>query len=127
MIRKWGHLWFFLSKSEAGASFTETELRRLHRRFGHPSVDRLSRLLRNAGHDVDLSVLQVITTFCHQCQMHSPAPRRFKFTLKDDHDFNYELIVDIIYLLGKPVLHAVDSSTSFQAARFLTSLSVKDT
>lgn len=128
VVRKWGHPWFFLSKSEArSAFFTETELRRLHRRFGHPSVDRLSRLLKNAGHNEDLSILETITKFCHHCQMNGPAPRRFKFTLKDDHDFNYELIIDVMYLLGKAALHAVDAATSFQAARFLSSLSAKDT
>ena len=125
---KWGHPWFFVSKREAGAFFTEKELRRLHRRFGHPSVDRLSRLLRNAGHEVDIPGLEAINKFCHQCQLHEQAPRRFKFTLKDDYDFNYEIVVDVMYLLGnKPVLHAVDTATSFQAARFLSSISAKDT
>jgi len=59
--------------------------------------------------------------------MHGQAPRRFKFTLKDDHEFNYEILVDVMYLGGKPVLHIVDSSTAFQGARFLPSLSAKDT
>ncbi|KAF1972351.1 hypothetical protein BU23DRAFT_580957 [Bimuria novae-zelandiae CBS 107.79] len=33
------------------------------------------------------------------------APRRFKFTLKDDYYFNYEILVDVMYLRSKPILH----------------------
>jgi len=32
-----------------------------------------------------------------------------------------------MYLDGKPVLHIVDSSTAFQAARFLKDISAKNT
>lgn len=54
-------------------------------------------------------------------QIHS----RFKFTLKDEFEFNYSVIIDILYLEGKPVLHVVDSATSFNAARFLKDMSAK--
>ncbi|KAM4065230.1 Dimer-Tnp-hAT domain containing protein [Hirsutella rhossiliensis] len=75
VIRKWGHPWFFLTKDEESISFlTETEIRTLHRRFGHPAVPRLHHLLKQAGH----------------------TPRRFKFTLNDDQEFNYEIIVDLL-------------------------------
>ncbi|KAM4065279.1 Dimer-Tnp-hAT domain containing protein [Hirsutella rhossiliensis] len=86
---------------------TETEIRTLHRRFGHPAVPRLHHLLKQAGH----------------------TPRRFKFTLNDDQEFNYEIIVDVMHLgtPQRPVLHVVDSATAFQGARFLPSMSAKDT
>ena len=129
VIRKWGHPWFFLSKTEnAGVFLSEIELRRLHRRFGHPATNRLYQLLEKAGHDdVDKGTLEMIAKSCHHCQMHSTAPRRFKFTLKDDHEFNYEILVDVMYLNNRPVLHVVDSATAFQGARFLPSMSAKDT
>ena len=38
---------------------------------------------------------------------------RFKFTLKDDYEFNYTVIIDVIYLDSKPVLQVVDSLTLF--------------
>ncbi|KAM4064454.1 cwf18 domain containing protein [Hirsutella rhossiliensis] len=80
VVRKWGHPWFFLTKDEESISFlTETEIRTLHRRFGHPAVPRLHHLLKQAGH----------------------TPRRFKFTLNDDQEFNYEIIVDVMHL-GTP-------------------------
>lgn len=129
VIRKWGHPWFHLSRAEHARVFlTETELRRLHRRFGHPAVERLIRLLRHAGHDdVEEQMLREIQKLCHHCQAHDPAPRRFKFSLKDDREFNFEILVDVMYLGGKPVLHVIDSATTFNGARFLPSMSTKDT
>lgn len=128
VIRKWGHAFFFLSPVEAATLFlTETELRRLHRRFGHPAHARLYNLLRKAGHeDVDQATLEQIERFCHHCQKHAGPPRRFKFTLQDDKEFNYEVIVDVMYLNKKPVLHVVDAATAFQSGRFLPSMSAAD-
>jgi hypothetical protein len=57
--------------------------------------------------------------------MHEKLPGQFKFTLKDDHEFNYSIIMDILYLDEKPVLQVIDSSTLFQAARFLKDMSAK--
>jgi hypothetical protein len=107
---------------------TETELRRLHRRFGHLAVMRLGKLLKNAGHnDFEERTLEEITKFCHHCQLNSSAPRRFKFTLKDDRHFNYEILVDVMYLGNRPVLYVVDASTTFQGAKFLSAISTKET
>ena len=62
VIRKWSHPWFHLGKAANAAFLTETELRGLHRRFGHPTVDRLSRSLEKAGHeDVEHEVLRTVT------------------------------------------------------------------
>ncbi|KJZ79358.1 hypothetical protein HIM_01509 [Hirsutella minnesotensis 3608] len=128
VIRRWGHAWFFLRKQEASVAFlTEAELRRLHTRFGHPSVYRLHKLLNSAGHNVEIEALEMIKKFCHYCQMKSDPPRRFKFSLKDDCDFNYEVIVDIMTLDGKPVLHIVDQATAYQAGRFLSNMTAKET
>jgi hypothetical protein len=59
VIRKWGHPWFHLSKAEHTRVFlTETELQCIHRRFGHPAMERLIPLLKHAGHkDVDEQLL----------------------------------------------------------------------
>ena len=107
---------------------TETELRQLHRRFGHPAADRLHKILTRAGYnDINSTIIERLTKFCHQCQMHGPAPARFKFTLRDDIDFNYQILVDVMFINGKPVLHVVDMATSFQAARFLQNMTAKET
>lgn len=128
VVRKWGHPWFFLDKNEAATAFlTEQELRTLHRRFGHPMTRRFANVLRKAGFDeIDQRTLEEIEKFCHHCQKHSGPPRRFKFTLQDDLEFNHEIIIDVMYLNGKPVLHVVDGATAFHAGRFLPSMSSKD-
>ncbi|KAF2726476.1 hypothetical protein EJ04DRAFT_571234 [Polyplosphaeria fusca] len=97
VVRKWGHPFFNVGKHEqATLFFTKAELRRLHRRFGHPCTERLHRLLTNAGHEADISILEEIKKFCHFCQTYGPAPSRFKFSIKDDTHFNYEIIIDTI-------------------------------
>ncbi|KAM4067548.1 cwf18 domain containing protein [Hirsutella rhossiliensis] len=127
VIRRWGHAWFFLRKQEASVAYlTEAELRRLHTRFGHPSVYRLHKLLNSAGHDVEIEALEMIKKFCHYCQIKSDPPRRFKFSLKDDCDFNYEVIVDTsppcreipINMTAKETWLALKQCTNFAAAEF---------
>ncbi|CAE7221385.1 hypothetical protein PTTW11_11413 [Pyrenophora teres f. teres] len=137
VIRKWGHPWFHLNKRERATMFlTETELRRLHRRFRHPAVMRLVKLLKNAGHnDFEERTLEEITKFCHHCQLNSSAPRQFKFTLKDDRHFNYEILVDVIAISAKETWQALrmlwidtyqgppdilthDAGTNFASAEF---------
>ena len=129
VIRRYGHaflLWYTSAYILATESLvqnpcylTDTELRRLHRRFGHPSVHRLHQLLERSGHNVELQALQYLTKYCEQCQKHGRSPGRFTFTLKDDLDFNYNVIIDIMYIGGKPVLHLVDEATRFQAGQWL--------
>ncbi|KAL3713545.1 hypothetical protein TMatcc_002248 [Talaromyces marneffei ATCC 18224] len=135
--RRFGHpflIWDHSLKSYLTESFdtdtcflTETELRRLHRRFGHPSVEKLRKLLVRAGHDVDTEALKHIGKFCHHCQIYGQSPGRFRFTVRDDVSFNHSIIVDIMYINGKPVLHVVDEATRFNAARWLENISAKAT
>ncbi|KAK1917075.1 hypothetical protein P3342_001657 [Pyrenophora teres f. teres] len=93
----------------------------------HGSISTREREQRTLAITTLKRTLEEVTKFCHHCQLHSSAPRRFKFTLKDDHHFNYEILVDVMYLSGKPVLHVVDSSTAFQGAKFLSAISAKET
>jgi hypothetical protein len=104
---------------------TKTELRQLHRRFRHPSVGRLKRLLDRSGHKTNLEEIKRLNRFCHHCQKHGRSPGRFKFTLKDDHNFNHTVYLDVFYVDNEPILHVIDESTRFQAARFLKSMSAK--
>ena len=137
VVRRFGHA--FLMWNNTLRSFicgslnfnpcflTETELRTLHRRFGHPSAGRLQDVLERAGHDVERDVLNHLTKFCSHCQKHGRSPGRFRFTLKDDVNYNYSIIVDIFYINGKPVLHIVDQATRFQAGGWLKNLTAKHT
>lgn len=138
VVRRFGHpflLWEETLHNFITTSFytnpcylTDTELRQLHRRFGHPSASRLHNVLERSGHDdVNKKAIDRLTKLCTQCQMHGKAPARFRFTLRDDVAFNYSIIVDIMYIDGSPLLHIVDEATRFQAARWLTNLSAKHT
>jgi len=72
-------------------------------------------------------MIKELMKFCKQCQLYLKSPGRFKFTLKDDYNFNYSVLIDVLYLDGKPVLQAVDEATAFNAARFLKDMSAKTT
>jgi len=62
LTRKWGHAWLHLKNEKIlGNGFlTEMELKRLHRRFGHPSVARLHKVLAAAGHESDRQILEAV-------------------------------------------------------------------
>ncbi|KAI0995528.1 hypothetical protein K3495_g12651 [Podosphaera aphanis] len=106
---------------------TEQELRQLHRRFGHPTVNRLAKLLERSSHEYDRTLLEKISKFCKFCQKHSNAPGRFKFSLRsiDDVQFNHIVYADIMYFDGSPLLHVVDEGTRFQSAHWLKDMSAK--
>ena len=126
VVRKWGHPFMLLDSREqtlAWCHMTEPELRQLHRRFGHPSIARFATVLERAGQEFDYETVKRLTKFCHHCQLHAKSPGRFRFALKDDLDFNYNVEVDVQYLDGKPVLHLVDVATAFMNAAFLPDVS----
>jgi hypothetical protein len=58
--------------------------------------------------------------------MNGKSPGRFKFILKDDYNFNFEIIIDVMYLNGKLILQIVNVTISFQAARFFKDMLVKN-
>jgi hypothetical protein len=64
-------------------------------------------------------VVAKINKYCHFCQLHGGAPGRFRFTIRNDVEFNYKLILDVMYINGKLMLHAINEATVFQAAKFL--------
>jgi hypothetical protein len=59
--------------------------------------------------------------------MNAKSPSRFKFSLKDNYEFNYSVVIDVMYLDGKLVLHVIDVFMSFQAASFLKDISARNT
>lgn len=121
VVRKWGHpfmMAYTMEETAVFCHFAETELRQLHRRFCHPSVRRLSEILERVGHEFDSVINKRLTELCHQCQTNSICPERFKFALKDEHNLNYIVCVDIIYLEEKVIFQVVDSAASIQAANF---------
>jgi hypothetical protein len=84
-------------------------------------------VLERSGHEIKGKTLKHLTRYCYYCQKHGKLSGRFRFTLRKDVDFNYCIIVDIIYIDGAPVLHIVDKDICFQAGRWLSNISIKYT
>ncbi len=140
MIRRYDHaflLWnifaFSLiveSLNQNSCSFIEIELRRLHRRFDHFSTRRLQAILNRSDHDTDARTIEYLIKYCHHCQLHEKFSSRFSFTLKDDLEFNFNVIVDIFYIeikleINKSILHLVNEATRFQAGRWLKNITTR--
>lgn len=126
LVHKWE------PRSPAEALYTEAEVRQLHRAFGHPSVEKLSNLLSVARpEEMNGSVRTAIdhlTKRCGTCSKTSARPRRFKLTVgSEDLRFNHVVAVDVMYLDGRAVLHAVDEATHFSAASFLVNATAEET
>jgi len=134
VVRRFGHsflLWdvslqIFLTES-IDCFLTTTELQRLHRRFGHPSVSRLQRVLERAGQEVNREALEYLTKYCAHCQRYGQSPSRFRFNLRDDVSFNCSIMVDIFYISAQLVLYVVDKATRYQTGRWLSNISAKTT
>ncbi|MGI4816881.1 MAG: integrase catalytic domain-containing protein, partial [Janthinobacterium lividum] len=140
---KYGHAWItknlaqtitFDKQGLPHTFLTEQELRNIHRRLGHPSVNRMIKILERSDHE-DVrhrDLVEKIAKYCELCQKNGKAPGRFKFNYKDDSEFNAVLVIDVFFLEVKgskgklPVLHVVDEATNFQAARFLRSQTSAD-
>jgi hypothetical protein len=54
--------------------------------------------------------------------MNTKSPSRFKFSLKNDYEFNYFVVINIIYLDSKLVFYVIDIFMFFQAASFLKNI-----
>jgi hypothetical protein len=105
----------------------ETKMRQLHRRFDHSSIKKLYDLLKRASHEIKKSALEKLTKFCFFCQKHEKFSERFKFTLRNDVNFNYSIIVNIMYVENNFILHVIDKATRFQVAKWLQNVSAKHT
>ncbi|KAI1003043.1 hypothetical protein K3495_g5165 [Podosphaera aphanis] len=132
LIENYGHLGLTLGEIQTlftdnddgtiGCFLTEQEIRTIHRRWGHPSVTRMYKVLQRANHtDKDtFGVIQQITKFCRDCQLNSNRPLRYRFSLHSIGDFNHTIYFDIVYTEDGPVIHIVDAATGFGAGEFLS-------
>eukprot|EP00170_Pyropia_yezoensis_P002751 contig_11549_g2756 len=123
LVRKLGHVYFVW---ERNVLCTMPELRKLHRDFFHPQPSRLYAVINKAGGDhakpSTLKQLQQVSSSCDLCQRLAKEPSRFRVALpSEDIVFNRTVLLDIMYLDGKPPLHMVDKDTLFTAAEFLFS------
>ncbi|EJT81710.1 hypothetical protein GGTG_01686 [Gaeumannomyces tritici R3-111a-1] len=52
----------------------------------------------------------LVTHVYYECQIKKNALQRFKFTLKNNKDFNYEIVINVCYLGNKPVLYVINET-----------------
>ncbi len=52
-------------------------------------------------------MLDKIVLNCEACKIYASKPRRFKFTLRDDKDFNHSVYIDVFFIDTAPILHVV--------------------
>ena len=108
----------------AEAFYSQAEIERLHRHFFHPSSKKLYDLLRRSelGQTTEnlKGIIDSVSKACTKCQEFSARPFRFRASIPDDEIvYNHELALDLLWLDKKPVLHVVDTHTSFQNAVFI--------
>lgn len=113
------------------ALYTENELRRIHRGFGHPSVRATRNLLARSNNGnlnpVLMNQVKKIKADCVTCRTNASAPRRFKLTLgSEEIQFNHRVVVDTMFIQSRPVLHLVDEGTHFTSAAFLKNQSTAE-
>ena len=135
MVRRFGHpflLWNKSFQTFIANSFnsklcilTNMELRQLHHCFGHLSTDKLHKVLEYTSHETDKKIIVNLTKYCIHYQKHRKSIGQFKFTLKEDINFNYSILVDKMYIDGNLILHVVDEATRFQVARWSINIFAK--
>ena len=121
-----GHLFLRWTHADEECLFTVPELRRLHRRFGHPSTQKLVDFLQRCDPEqIDpaaKSALEEISASCSQCQHGARRPVRFRVSIPSDmFEFNREVIVDLFTINGRTAISFVDRDTRFAVCRFMES------
>jgi hypothetical protein len=102
-------------------------LRRFHQRFDHFSTQRLQTIFDRSDHEINSQAIEYFIKYCHHCQIHEKFSNRFSFTLKNDFEFNFNVIVNILYLeikfdVNKSILHLINKTTRFQADTWLKNI-----
>ena len=59
-------------------------------------------------------MLQYLIKYCEHCQKYSQLLGRFTIIFKDNLDFHYNVIINITYIEGKPILQLVNKAIQFQ-------------
>jgi hypothetical protein len=107
----------------ATALFTDLELRKFHRSYGHASADKALSALREAGFD-DLpadtkETLADIARRCEPCQRNQQKPRQFSVSLQwRGQRFNHVVLADVVNFADGDLVHILDAATKLNAARF---------
>lgn len=111
--------------------YKESEVRTIHRTFGHASIKSTDDLLRRANkEDLERATKEAIGNISQECgvgKFLSAAPRRFKLTVgNNDLRFNHAVQGNTMFIHNQPVLQKVGTAITFCAASVLRSQSATD-
>jgi hypothetical protein len=123
VIRRYEHAFFLWnvfaysivieSLSQNSCFLSDVKLRRLHRRFNYSSIRHLHQILKQSHHEMKIQTLNHLIKYCRFCQRYERSSSRFNFVIKNDINFNFNVIVNILYIQRKSVLHLVNERTRF--------------
>jgi len=92
-------LLYYIKEAIAYSYFTKIKLKQLYRQFRHLFVYRLAKVLKRAKYNnINICTIKHLIKFYKQCQLYAKLLSRFKFTIKDNCNFNYLVIIDVLYL-----------------------------
>ena len=116
LISKFGHM--YLEWSKPCVLFTRADLKKLHRQFNHPYIDKLMNLLkRSKVKDLDENTRKLLEEIIRQSETYNVflrPPQRFKLILPPERIvFNEEVAIDLMWLEATSVLKLVEKQTHF--------------
>jgi hypothetical protein len=90
----------------------------------------LQTILDRFDHEINSRAIEYFIKFCHHCQIHEKFSSRFSFTLKNDLEFNFNVIVNILYLkiksdVNKSILHVMNETIRFQVDKWLKNITAR--
>ena len=101
------------------------ELKKIHRVFGHPTTEKVAKLLKDAGEDdpVIMKILRRIHDHCADCKKHQKNASKPKVGLPKAREVNETVCLDlkpVSTLINKEdrrqIVYMVDSFSNFTAA-----------
>ena len=109
---------------------TRAQLWKLHWQFFDPSAQKLFNHLRRARPEEatpeTLNTLRNLSKRCDLCERIKNAPTRFRISFgAETVRSNAIVLLDVIYIDGKPVLHIVDEVTHLSTAQLHPDVSTK--
>lgn len=115
------------SFDEHSCFLTESELKKLYKKFDHSTTEQLYVFFVKFEHvkGLNKAILNKLTKYCNHCQRHDKLSEKFKFILKNDIDFNYSIVVDIIFIDNASIFYIVDKLIKFQAIKSLSNMTAR--
>ena len=103
----------------------DVKLRRLHHCFDHLFVRRLQHVFKWFNHEFEIKALKHFIKYCEHCQKHGKSFDKFNFIIKNNVNFNYNIIINILYINNKSIFHIINDAIRFQIEQWLRKIFAK--